>query len=274
MFHFTQKDAKGGFFEPQIMAIMNITPDSFFASSRTENVQLAVEKASLLVEEGANMIDIGGQSTRPGAKMISTNEEIDRIVPTIEAISSALPNTLISIDTFQSKVAEAAIVAGASIVNDISCGSFDPTILDIVSKHQCGFIGMHITGTKETMHQVPERENIIDDLIQYFLEKKEQFASKGINQWAIDPGFGFGKTIEENFTIIKNLGALQIIGLPILVGVSRKSSIYKTLGVGPEEALNGTTVLHTLAIQNGANILRVHDVKEAKQVITLMNALK
>ena len=273
MFHFTQKDAKGGLFEPQIMAIMNLTPDSFFASSRTENVQLAVEKAALMVQEGANIIDIGGQSTRPGAKMISTNEEIDRIVPAIEAISSALPNTSISIDTFQSKVAEAAIVAGASIVNDISCGSFDPTILDIVSKHQCGFIGMHITGTKETMHQVPERENIIDDLIQYFLEKKEVFAANGIKQWVIDPGFGFGKTINENFSIIKNLQNLQSIGLPILVGVSRKSSIYKTLGVGPEEALNGTTVMHTLAIQNGANILRVHDVKEAKEVITLMDAM-
>lgn len=274
MFHFTQKEASEGFIMPQIMAILNATPDSFFAASRLENTQMVIDKAGLMVQEGASIIDIGGQSTRPGATMISAEEEIDRIVPAIEAISKAFPSIIISIDSFQSKVAEAAILAGASIVNDISCGSFDPSILDIVSKHQCGYIGMHITGTKETMHQVPDRENIIEDLIQYFLKKKEDFAAKGIHHWVIDPGFGFGKTISENFSIIKNLQDLQSIGLPILVGVSRKSSIYKTLGVSPEEALNGTTVLHTLAIQNGANILRVHDVKEAKEVITIMNALK
>ena len=274
MFHFTQKEASEGYIMPQIMAILNATPDSFFAASRLENIQMVIDKVGLMVQEGASIIDIGGQSTRPGATMISTEEEIDRIVPSIEAIASAFSNIAISIDTFQSKVAEAAILAGASIVNDISCGSFDPSILDIVSKYQCGYIGMHITGTKETMHQVPNRVNIIEDLIQYFLKKKEDFAVKGIQNWVIDPGFGFGKTISENFSIIKNLQDLQSIGLPILVGVSRKSIIYKTLGVSPEEALNGTTVLHTLAIQNGANILRVHDVKEAKEVITLMNALK
>ena len=205
--------------------------------------------------------------------MISAEEEMERIVPAIESLSKTFTNITLSIDTFQSKVAEAAILAGARIVNDISCGSFDPAILDIVSTYKADYIGMHITGTKESMHQVPKRENIIDDLIQYFLKKKEQFSNKGITNWVIDPGFGFGKTIDENFSIIKNLQNLQCIGLPILVGVSRKSSIYKTLGISSEEALNGTTVLHTLAIQNGANILRVHDVKEAKEVITLMDAM-
>ena len=274
MFIFNQKDASGRMVGPQIMAIMNITPDSFFAPSRLGNNQLLIDKAGQMIQEGASIIDIGGQSTRPGATMISAEEEMERIVPAIESLSKTFTNITLSIDTFQSKVAEAAILAGARIVNDISCGSFDPAILDIVSTYQADYIGMHITGTKESMHQVPKRENIIDDLIQYFLKKKEQFSNKGITHWVIDPGFGFGKTIDENFSIIKNLQNLQCIGLPILVGVSRKSSIYKTLGVGPEEALNGTTVMHTLAIQNGANILRVHDVKEAKQVITLMKAVK
>lgn len=273
MFIFNQKDASGRMVGPQIMAIMNITPDSFFAPSRLGNNQLLIDKAGQMIQEGASIIDIGGQSTRPGATMISAEEEMERIVPAIESLSKTFTNITLSIDTFQSKVAEAAILAGARIVNDISCGSFDPSILDIVSTYQADYIGMHITGTKETMHQVPKRENIIDDLIQYFLKKKEQFSNKGITNWVIDPGFGFGKTIDENFSIIKNLQNLQCIGLPILVGVSRKSSIYKTLGVSSEEALNGTTVLHTLAIQNGANILRVHDVKEAKEVITLMDAM-
>lgn len=273
MFIFNQKDASGRMVGPQIMAIMNITPDSFFAPSRLGNNQLLIDKAGQMIQEGASIIDIGGQSTRPGATMISAEEEMERIVPAIESLSKTFTNITLSIDTFQSKVAEAAILAGARIVNDISCGSFDPAILDIVSTYQADYIGMHITGTKETMHQVPKRENIIDDLIQYFLKKKEQFSNKGITHWVIDPGFGFGKTIDENFSIIKNLQNLQCIGLPILVGVSRKSSIYKTLGISSEEALNGTTVLHTLAIQNGANILRVHDVKEAKEVITLMDAM-
>lgn len=273
MFIFNQKDASGRMVGPQIMAIMNITPDSFFAPSRLGNNQLLIDKAGQMIQEGASIIDIGGQSTRPGATMISAEEEMERIVPAIESLSKTFTNITLSIDTFQSKVAEAAILAGARIVNDISCGSFDPSILDIVSTYQADYIGMHITGTKETMHQVPKRENIIDDLIQYFLKKKEQFSNKGITNWVIDPGFGFGKTIDENFSIIKNLQNLQCIGLPILVGVSRKSSIYKTLGISSEEALNGTTVLHTLAIQNGANILRVHDVKEAKEVITLMDAM-
>ena len=273
MFIFNQKDASGRMVGPQIMAIMNITPDSFFAPSRLGNNQLLIDKAGQMIQEGASIIDIGGQSTRPGATMISAEEEMERIVPAIESLSKTFTNITLSIDTFQSKVAEAAILAGARIVNDISCGSFDPAILDIVSTYQADYIGMHITGTKETMNQVPKRENIIDDLIQYFLKKKEQFSNKGITNWVIDPGFGFGKTIDENFSIIKNLQNLQCIGLPILVGVSRKSSIYKTLGISSEEALNGTTVLHTLAIQNGANILRVHDVKEAKEVITLMDAM-
>jgi dihydropteroate synthase len=274
MFQFTSKESAIMPSKPSIMAIMNLTPDSFYAKSRMENIQAIVEKAGQFIEEGAGIIDIGGQSTRPGATMITIEEEIERIIPAIQAISKAFPAITISIDTFQSKVAEAAILAGATLVNDISCGSFDPLMIDQVAKHGVGYIGMHITGSKETMHQIPQRENIIEDIIQFFKQKKLDLAAKGVANWIIDPGFGFGKTIDENFTIIKDLSLLQNIGLPILVGVSRKSSIYKTLAISAEDALNGTTVLHTIAIQNGAKILRVHDVKEAKQVITLMEKIQ
>jgi len=257
----------------QIMAIMNLTPDSFYANSRLLSTLEVVDKAGVFIEEGAEIIDIGGQSTRPGASMISEEEEIQRVSPAIESISKAFPNILISIDTFQSKVAEAAIAMGAKMINDISCGSFDPTILDIVSKYNTSYIGMHITGSKETMHEVLKRDNIMQELLQFFTQKKQLFTQKGIHHWIIDPGFGFGKTIEENFTIIKELNQLSSLELPILVGVSRKSSIYKTLGITPEEALNGTTVVNTMALKNGASILRVHDVKEAKQAIRLMELL-
>jgi dihydropteroate synthase len=256
----------------QIMAIMNLTPDSFYADSRLLTQEI-VDKAGVFMAEGAEIIDIGGQSTRPGASMISEEEEIQRVSPAIEAISKAFPDVLISIDTFQSKVAEAAIAVGAKMINDISCGSFDPIILELVSKYKTSYVGMHITGTKETMHEVPKRENIIQELIHFFTQKKKLFAQKGIDHWIMDPGFGFGKTIEENFNIIKELQQLKSLELPILVGVSRKSSIYKTLGISPEEALNGTTVVNTMALKNGASILRVHDVKEAKQAIRLMELL-
>jgi dihydropteroate synthase len=258
----------------QIMAIMNLTPDSFYANSRISSAQEVVDKAGLYIKEGASIIDIGGQSTRPGAAMISESEEIERVCNAIEAICKAFPAIKVSIDTFQSKVAKAALIAGASIVNDISCGSFDPSILELVAQQKSGYIGMHITGNKESMHVIPERLDIMKELIDFFTQKKQLFADFGIQDWVIDPGFGFGKTIQDNFTIIKDLRKLQVIGLPILVGVSRKSSIYKTLGISADEALNGTTVVHTIAIKNGASILRVHDVKEAKQALILMDYLQ
>lgn len=253
---------------------MNLTPDSFYANSRMESLQKVVDKAGVFIEEGANIIDIGGQSTRPGAVMITVEEEIERISASLASISKAFPTVKLSIDTFQSKVAKAAIEAGANIVNDISCGSFDPDILEVVAQYNVGYIGMHITGTKETMHVIPERADIIEELIQFFNQKKQLLANKGIQDWVIDPGFGFGKTIQENFTIIKDLRKLEMLKLPILIGVSRKSSIYKTLGISADDALNGTTVLNTIAIKNGASILRVHDVQEARQILTLMEYLQ
>ena len=258
---------------PQIMGILNVTNDSFYASSRVNSVDLALEKARKFIHEGAPILDIGGQSTRPGAQFINTSDEIKNIVPVIEALRSHFPNTLISIDTFNSQVADQALKAGANIVNDISCGNFDNKMYKVVAANNAGYIGMHITGSFETMHEVPKRENIMKDLIDFFEEKKKALAAYGIEQWVIDPGFGFGKTIEENFTMVKELKQLKVLGLPILLGVSRKSSIYKTLNITADEAINGTTVVNTVGLLNGAHILRVHDVKEAKEAIDLIHLL-
>ena len=258
---------------PQIMGILNVTNDSFYASSRVNSVDLALVKARKFIHEGAPILDIGGQSTRPGAQFINTSDEIKNIVPVIEALRSHFPNTLISIDTFNSQVADQALKAGANIVNDISCGNFDNKMYKVVAANNAGYIGMHITGSFETMHEVPKRENIMKDLIEFFEEKKKALAAYGIEQWVIDPGFGFGKTIEENFTMVKELKQLKVLGLPILLGVSRKSSIYKTLNITADEAINGTTVVNTVGLLNGAHILRVHDVKEAKEAIDLIHLL-
>lgn len=258
---------------PQVMGILNVTSDSFYAASRAKTVESAIKKATQFITEGATIIDIGGQSTRPGAAFLSINEEIEQVVPILEGIRNQFPSTLLSIDTFHSQVAAQALKAGANIVNDISCGGFDNKMLQTVAEYKAGYIGMHITGNFETMHQVPERASIMDALMEYFSEKIEILSGYGIKNWVIDPGFGFGKTVQENFSIIKDLSKLTSLGLPILLGVSRKSSIYKTLNSTPEEALNGTTVVNTIGLQNGANIVRVHDVKEAKEVIQLLNLL-
>jgi dihydropteroate synthase len=195
------------------------------------------------------------------------------VVPIIEAIHAALPQLPISIDTYHAGVAKAAINAGALMINDISCGNFDPKMLSLVVAYQAGFIGMHQTGGPTTMHEVQERSDIMSTILNYFIAKKKQFADMGLTQWIVDPGFGFSKTKAENFELVKSLAVLKALDLPILLGVSRKSSIYKTLGVDAEGALNGTTVLNTIGLIGGANILRVHDVKEAKEAITLINEI-
>lgn len=258
---------------PVIMGILNATPDSFYGESRIQQLDFAVQKAKEMVTAGAAILDIGGQSTRPGAELVETSIEIERVVPIIEAIHAALPHIPISIDTYHAPVANAALDAGAEIVNDISCGNFDPDLLDTVVTHQAGYIGMHQTGGPSTMHQIVDRSDIVQEVIQYFEAKKVQFASKGLTKWVIDPGFGFSKTVQENFILVKELKQFTKIELPILLGVSRKSSIYKTLGVDAGAALNGTTVLNTIGLLNGANILRVHDVQAAKEAITLVNQM-
>ena len=259
---------------PQVMGILNATPDSFYVESRMEALDLAVRKAVAMVAAGAGIIDIGGQSTRPGAELVSADIETERVVPMIEAIHAALPNTPISIDTYHANVAKAALTVGAVIVNDISCGNFDENMIDTVVANQAGYIGMHQTGGPTTMHQVDARINIMEELVTYFTAQKKQFAAKGLTEWIIDPGFGFSKTMQENFTLVNKLSDLKIIGLPILLGVSRKSSIYKTLGVDADAALNGTTVLNSIGLYNGANMLRVHDVLEAKEAVVLVRQLQ
>lgn len=254
---------------PQIMAIMNATPDSFYSPSRITDMDLATKMVQKFVIEGANIIDVGGQSTRPGAPLISPQQELNNIIPIIDYIHAQFPNILISIDTFYSSVAKEALTKGAHIINDISCGKFDTDMFKVVADGNAGYIGMHLTGDMNSMHEIVPRTNIMDDILQYFKVKKQALSKYGIHHWVVDPGFGFGKTIDENFSIVKNLHHLNELALPILLGVSRKSSIYKTLNISAEDALNGTTVLNTIGLQNGASILRVHDVLEAKQIIEL-----
>ena len=273
MFKIHLKDTVLDLSTPLVMGILNATPDSFFEGSRMEQIDLGVKKAIEMAQFGAGILDIGGQSTRPGAELITEAMEIDRVVPMIEAIHAAMPNMPISIDTYHATVAKAAIEAGASIVNDISSGNFDSKMISTVVANQVGYIGMHQTGGPSTMHEVQDRRDIMKTMMDYFNEKKKQFAAIGLTQWIIDPGFGFSKTKAENFELVKSLAQLKALNLPILLGVSRKSSIYKTLGVDAEGALNGTTVLNTIGLMGGANILRVHDVKEAKEAIILINEM-
>jgi dihydropteroate synthase len=273
MFKIHLKDTVLDLSTPLVMGILNATPDSFFEGSRMEQIDAGVKKAIEMAQFGASIIDIGGQSTRPGAEIITEAIEIERVVPLIKAIHAAMPNMPISIDTYHATVAKAAIDAGASIVNDISCGNFDSKMIPTVVANQVGYIGMHQTGGPSTMHEVQERSDMMKTLLDYFIEKKKQFAAMGLTEWIIDPGFGFSKTKAENFELVKSIAQLKALDLPIILGVSRKSSIYKTLGVDAEGALNGTTVLNTIGLMGGANILRVHDVKEAKEAIILINEM-
>ena len=273
MFKIHLKDSILDLSTPLVMGILNATPDSFFEGSRMEHLDAGVKKAIEMAQSGADILDIGGQSTRPGAEIITEAIEIERVVPMIKAIHAAMPNMPISIDTYHGNVAKAALDTGASIVNDISCGNFDPMMLPMVVANKAGYIGMHQTGGPSTMHDVQERSDMMKTILDYFIEKKKKFTEIGLTQWIIDPGFGFSKTKAENFELVKSIAQLKALDLPILLGVSRKSSIYKTLKVDAEGALNGTTVLNTIGLMGGANILRVHDVKEAKEAIILINEM-
>ena len=274
MFKIPAKHLEWQINNPQVMGILNITPDSFYEASRHLSIESALAQTEAFIKQGATLIDIGAQSTRPGANLEGAKIEIERLIPMVKAISEKYPQQLISVDTFYASVAEAALEAGAHIINDISCASIDENILTVVAKYNAGYIGMHLTGGIDTMHTIEPRENIIESIISYFEAKKKLLAKHGILHWVIDPGFGFGKTVEENFTIIKKLDSLKQLGLPILVGASRKSSLYKTLSIESKDALNATTVANTVALFNGANILRVHDVKEANEIIQLLPYLK
>jgi dihydropteroate synthase len=260
--------------QPKIMGILNLTPDSFFDGGKNSNLNIAVENVSKMLEDGADFIDIGAYSSRPNALNISIQEEIDRLIPVLNSLIKNFPKTIFSIDTFRSEVAEVALKNGASMINDISGGSLDDKMFEVIAKFQVPYIMMHLKGTPQNMMQNTNYVKLIPEILYYFSEKIKIAKSYNINDLIIDPGFGFAKTISQNFELLENMKLLEICNLPILAGISRKSMIYKTLETTPEFALNGTTALNMIALQNGANILRVHEVKEAKECITLFNELQ
>jgi dihydropteroate synthase len=257
--------------KPVVMGILNLTPDSFYSGSRIEQSDV-LKKAEQMINEGATILDIGGQSTRPGSDRLTAEEELKRVVPAIEAIKNDFPSVFLSIDTYHAKVAKETVAAGIDIVNDISAGELDASMLSTVAALKVPFIAMHMQGTPDTMQQNPTYENITREVVDYFIQKTSACKAIGIVDLILDPGFGFGKTITHNFQLLKTMEALQIFHVPILAGLSRKSTVWKTLLITPEEALNGTTVLNTIALTKGASILRVHDVKEAMETITLYEA--
>ena len=258
---------------PLVMGIINATPDSFFEASRFGDVDKVLAQAEKMLTDGADLIDIGGQSTRPGSELVDEDDEIRRVIPSINALVKRFPDSFISVDTFYAKVAMAAVDAGACIVNDISAGSMDPAMIGTVASLGIPYVLMHMKGTPQTMQQRAVYENVTRDVLDFFISKTDALKKAGIMDVIIDPGFGFGKTIDHNFELLKNLPVFKMLDKPILLGVSRKSTIYKTLGVKAEDALNGTTVLNTIGLMNGASILRVHDVKEAKEAVTLFSTM-
>lgn len=258
--------------DPAVMGIINITPDSFYAGSRAMQASDVVSKAGLMLEAGALMLDIGGQSSRPGSSFLTADEEWARVREPLLAIHHAFPTAIISIDTFYAAVAQKAVAAGACIVNDISGGLLDPAMLTTVAALTVPYVCMHMKGTPQTMQQLAHYENVTLEVLDYFISRVDACKSAGIKDVILDPGFGFAKTTQHNFRLLRDLQVLTIPGKPLLVGLSRKASIYKTLGTTAADALNGTTVLNTLALQQGATILRVHDVKEAVEAVQLFSA--
>lgn len=257
---------------PQVMGILNVTPDSFYADSRKQTEEAISERANQILAEGGSIIDLGAYSSRPGAADVSTEEEMERLARALRIIRSEHPGAIVSIDTFRAEVAERCVVEyGADIINDISGGEMDDRMFDTVARLNIPYILMHMKGTPQTMQQNPQYEDVTSEVMQYFGRKVDQLHDMGVNDIILDPGYGFAKTLDQNYELFHNQHILQELNLPILVGISRKSMIYKLLGTTPQEALNGTTVLHTLALQQGANILRVHDVREAVETIKIVN---
>jgi len=255
------------------MGIINSTPDSFYEGSRFTGTDKTLVQAEKMITQGADIVDIGGQSTRPGSEQVSEDTELSRVVDSIEAIHRRFPDIIISVDTYYSTVAKKCVHAGASIVNDISGGTMDKEMLPAIASLRVPYVAMHMKGTPQTMQQLASYENVTREVLDFFIRKKEECKDAGIADVILDPGFGFAKTIGHNFQLLKDLSVFKMLDAPLLAGLSRKSSVYRTLGISPEEALNGTTVLNTIALMNGANILRVHDVKEAREAIKLCGAV-
>ncbi|WP_290789308.1 dihydropteroate synthase [Altibacter sp.] len=259
---------------PRAMGIINVTPDSFYDGGKTRSEKAILMQAETMLAEGATFLDVGGYSSRPGAVAISEDEELQRVLPAIEAILQYFPNALISVDSFRSTVAKKAVEAGAVMVNDISGGTLDAKMLATVSELNVPYIVMHMRGTPQNMTQLTDYKDSSKELLFYFSEKVAEVRKLGLNDVIVDPGFGFAKTRSQNFELLNNLELFKMLEVPYLVGISRKSMIYKTLETSVENALNGTTVLHSVALLKGAAILRVHDVREAVECITLLENLK
>jgi dihydropteroate synthase len=254
---------------PKIMGIINLTPDSFYAGSRKTTVDTTLQQAGQMLSEGADFLDLGAYSSRPGATDISIQEETDRLLPAVEAIAANFKEAVISIDTFRAPVAEAAIKAGAHIVNDISGGQLDDAMYATIARLQVPYILMHMKGTPQTMVQQAQYDDVFNEVLAYFADRYGQVKALGVHDVIIDPGFGFAKTAEQGYELLRKMRGFDMLQLPVLAGVSRKRMVYGVTGGSAEDALIGTTVLHTLALNNGANILRVHDVKEAADVLKI-----
>lgn len=259
--------------KPVVMGVLNLTPDSFYAGSRVLGSQQVVDIAGAMLEQGAAIIDLGGQSSRPGATLLSAEEEAERVLPALQAVKQAFPAAFVSIDTFWSKVAKAAVDSGADLINDISGGEMDPEMITIVAQSRVPYICMHMKGTPATMQGLAEYNDLLQEMLDYFIRKIAVCRAAGIADIVIDPGFGFAKNLEQNYKLLANFEVFNLLQVPLLAGLSRKSMIYKFLEISAEAALNGTTVLHTIALQKGAKILRVHDVAEAVQAIKLLEQL-
>ncbi len=258
---------------PVVMGILNATPDSFYNQGRDSDADSILRNAERMLKDGAAILDVGGASTKPGSAIIAPDEELSRVIPVIEALHKHFPEAWLSVDTYHSKVALEAVNAGAAIINDVSSGSIDGNMIATVAQLQVPYIAMHMQGTPATMQQNPQYSNVTPDILNYLRQIVDQCEAAGIKDIIIDPGFGFGKTLEHNYELLRNMHTLRMLGKPVLAGISRKGMVWKALGTTPEEALNGTTALHMVALQQGANIIRAHDVKEAMEVIKLYSWL-
>lgn len=259
---------------PQVMGILNVTPDSFFDGGRYTRQDALLRQAEQMLKEGAAILDIGGMSSRPGAEIIPVKEELQRVLPAIKALHEAFPEAILSIDTIRGRVAEEAVGAGAAIVNDISAGAFDESMYPTVARLQVPYILMHMKGSPKTMQDNPDYEDVVQTVLDFFIAEAGKLRALDVHDIILDPGFGFGKTVEHNYQLLKQMHLFKILDLPLLAGLSRKSMINKVLKTKPEHALNGTTALNMVALQQGAKILRVHDVSPAKEAIQLWQQLE
>ncbi|MFH1320831.1 MAG: dihydropteroate synthase [Bacteroidota bacterium] len=276
-FHNNTMSCKGKIFDlssPAVMGILNVAPDSFYDGGRAGSVREIIERVKMMLDEGAGIIDIGGYSSRPGADDVDENEELKRLIPAIKTVHREFPDAVISADTFRSAVAQHAVNEGADMINDISGGTMDEEMFKTIARMNVPYILMHIQGTPRNMQDNPVYKDVVKEIIQYFTQKVNELMDLGVNDIILDPGFGFGKTLEHNYEILSKLSHFKIFELPLLVGLSRKSMINKLLERKADVALNGTTIVNTIALMNGAKILRVHDVKEAVEAIKIVNFVK